>query len=292
MLKVINPKLVIGFSLLFIISMSYSIEAKERSDVHIKIIEVKGNVKVKKRGDSEFYALKKGAVLFGGLTVVVYQDGYLKWVGREYENFFSDVIAYPTKPLEIELPRKHTLEKSLKRTGARTHAAVYRGDKNDSNAHCTYPKTIRLPKTKYKLHFLLLTCGSHLKYSDVRYDVYKEDEVIVSGGFFDGLSSNALEKGEYTLSFYEKDKKLTQSQLVVDSFDLDSNIKSALVSKRIEGVSPDMIATIQLCSLDYKYLCKMNLEYRSIGNDRLESTYVDEMLESDLQSVLFDMASY
>lgn len=194
--------------------------------------------------------------LDSGAALVWYKQIYGK-VERE-ELYGPAVIAFPGKFVNDD----------VKMVGQRTLGGIVRGDEEyEGLQECRSPEQILLPQMDVSVPFLKFTCNQAPDYSRVSYVLTQDTKRVRTGTFFEGFKNSGLIEGEYTIAFYHANQKLAESKLRVDSFDLNKAINQ-LTQNLKSSIPTDLLVTMHLCQIGYKYVCETNLEYRYIAKSQ------------------------
>lgn len=206
------------------------------------------------------------------------------WYKQIYGNVEREVLYGPAV---ISFPGK-LVGNDIKVTGQRTLGGVVRGDEvSQGELDCQAPDQIRLPQTNISIPFLKFYCNRAPDYSQVSYVLTQDSKQVRTGTFFEGFKNPRLNDGAYTIVFYHANQKIAQSSLKIDSFDLDKSL-SQLTQNKQSSVPKDLLVTIHLCRIGYKYICETNLEYRYIGKNQKQMSVENRIVSVRLKALIRD----
>ncbi|MCE9688264.1 hypothetical protein LZP73_19015 [Shewanella sp. AS16] len=259
-----------------------------KENVYAIVIKVSGDVKVLEPNKKVITKITEKTKLKEGSKITIGKHSSMHWVRREYDQTKIENIIGPA---EFDFPSKIS-GRLYQLNGQRSLGGVYRGDSDSTDIECTYPETIKIPKTKTVLPFLQLTCNRSLRYQDIRYEVTQNGNAVKSGMFFDGFKNTTLTQGSYRITFYNKASKLIESKLEIDSFDLDSRLSEIINDKQKLNIPTDLMASLELCQIGYRYICQMNLDYQVILKDKTIKSTKNLELTRELKKMLDDSLNY
>ncbi len=184
------------------------------------------------------------------------------------------------------------IEDDVKVAGQRTLGGVVRGDEViEGELKCLSPDQILLPQTDVSVPFLKIACNKAPDYSQVSYILTQGTKTVRTGTFFEGFKNPGLNEGAYKITFYHANQKIAQSSLQIDSYDLDKALNQ-LTQNQQASVPTDLLVTMHLCQIGYKYVCETNLEYRYIGKNQKPMTVESKGVSVRLKVLIRDSLNF
>ncbi|EKY4193700.1 hypothetical protein [Vibrio harveyi] len=252
------------------------------------VVEVKGGVTALLPNQTTPIPVKKNTTIYEGTEVTLDSGGVLVWYKQIYgkvereELYGPAVIAFPGKFVGDD----------VKVAGQRTLGGVVRGDEvSQGELECLSPDQIRLPQTDVSVPFLKFSCNQAPDYSRVSYILTQDNKQVRTGTFFEGFKNPGLNEGVYTIAFYHVNQKIAQSSLQIDSFDLDKALNQ-LTQNQQSSVPTDLLVTMYLCQVGYKYVCETNLEYRYIAKHQKPMSVENRIVSVRLKALIRDSLNF
>ncbi|MDN4708022.1 hypothetical protein QYZ41_22760 [Vibrio parahaemolyticus] len=277
-----------GFLTMLFLCLSFHTQAGNIKEMKALVVEVKGAVTALLPNQTTPIPIKTSTTIYEGTEVTLDAGGVLVWYKQIYgkvereELYGPAVIAFPGKFVGDD----------MKVAGQRTLGGIVRGDEVfQGELECLSPDQIRLPQTDVSVPFLKFSCNQAPDYSQVSYILKQDTKQVRTGTFFEGFKNPGLNEGVYTIAFYHANQKIAQSSLQIDSFDLDKAL-TQLTQNQQSSVSTDLLVTMHLCQIGYKYLCETNLEYRYIAKPQKPMSVENRIVSIRLKALIRDSLNF